>query len=103
MWGPTLDEMVKIWDAAKEAGHAFSLLNIGGGLPAFYEQDIEAPTDYAARVMAELGRGPRGASGVRLLPKSCWLRASHLAICAARSICQFVDSVAWLKPKLTLP
>ncbi|MFB1025909.1 MAG: type III PLP-dependent enzyme, partial [Octadecabacter sp.] len=71
MWGPTLDEMVKIWDAAKEAGHALSLLNIGGGFPAFYGQDIEAPTDYAAsvmdqvrsrfgevaRVMAEPGRG----------------------------------------------
>ena len=71
MWGPTLDEMVKIWDAAKEAGHALSLLNVGGGFPAFYGQDIEAPTDYAAsvmdqvrsrfgevaRVMAEPGRG----------------------------------------------
>lgn len=71
MWGPTLDGMAKIWDAAKDAGFALSLLNIGGGFPAFYGQDIEAPTDYAAsvmdqvtarfgevaRVMAEPGRG----------------------------------------------
>ena len=71
MWAPILDEMAKIWDAAKEAGFALSLLNIGGGFPAFYGQDIEAPTDYAAsvmdqvrsrfgevaRVMAEPGRG----------------------------------------------
>lgn len=71
MWGPTLDEMAKIWNAANEAGFALTLLNIGGGFPAFYGQDIEAPTDYAAcvmdqvtarfgevaRVMAEPGRG----------------------------------------------
>ncbi|WP_375280579.1 type III PLP-dependent enzyme [Pseudooctadecabacter sp.] len=71
MWGPTLDEMHKIWHAATEAGHNLTLLNIGGGFPAFYGQDIEAPTDYAAsvmdqvsarfgevaRVMAEPGRG----------------------------------------------
>ena len=71
MWGPTLDEVAKVWDAAKGEGFALTLLNIGGGFPAFYGQDIEAPTDYAAsvmdqvtarfgevaRVMAEPGRG----------------------------------------------
>lgn len=71
MWGPTLDEMHKIWEAAQDAGFALTLLNIGGGFPAFYGQDIEAPTGYAAcvmdqvyarfgevaRVMAEPGRG----------------------------------------------
>lgn len=71
MWGATLDEMAKIWEAARAAGFALSLLNIGGGFPAFYGQDIETPTDYAAsvmdqvrarfgevaRVMAEPGRG----------------------------------------------
>ncbi len=54
MWGPTLDVMSDIWAAAKEAGHSLSLLNIGGGFPAFYDQDIEAPTDYAASVMAQV-------------------------------------------------
>lgn len=54
MWGPTLAELAKTWHAAREAGHALTLLNIGGGFPAFYGEAIEAPTSYAARVMAQL-------------------------------------------------
>jgi len=54
MWGPTLDQLGKIWDAARDAGHALTLLNIGGGFPAFYGEAIEAPTDYAARVMEQV-------------------------------------------------
>ena len=78
MWSDTLDEMARIWNAARDAGHALSLLNIGGGFPAFYGEEIEAPTDYAAgvmrqvharfgavaRIMAEPGRGLVGESGV---------------------------------------
>jgi ornithine decarboxylase len=52
MWAATLDEMASIWNAARAAGHTLGLLNIGGGFPAFYGEAIEAPTDYAARVMA---------------------------------------------------
>ncbi len=63
MWGPTLEQLAKIWDAAKSAGHDLTLLNIGGGFPAFYGEAIEAPTDYAARVMelviGHFGRVPR--------------------------------------------
>jgi ornithine decarboxylase len=71
MWEPTLDAVAALWADAKVAGHALSLLNIGGGFPAFYGEAIEAPTDYAAgvmdrvrarfgdvpRIMAEPGRG----------------------------------------------
>ena len=78
MWGPTLDEMAKIWDAARAAGHELTLLNIGGGFPAFYGETIEPLTDYAAsvmeqvearfegavRVMAEPGRGMVGDAGL---------------------------------------
>lgn len=51
MWAPTLDQVAAIWHAAREAGHDLSLLNIGGGFPAFYGEAIEAPTPYAAHVM----------------------------------------------------
>ncbi len=54
MWGPTLDQLGGIWDAAKDAGHDLTLLNIGGGFPAFYGEAIEAPTEYASRVMAQV-------------------------------------------------
>ena len=54
MWAPTLDAMAAIWDAAKLAGHDLSVLNIGGGFPAFYGEAIEAPTAYAAAVIAQV-------------------------------------------------
>jgi ornithine decarboxylase len=52
MWAPTLDAMSAIWHAGVDAGHDLSVLNIGGGFPAFYGEAIEAPTSYAANVMA---------------------------------------------------
>ncbi len=78
MWAPSLDALAAIWHAAKAAGHDLTLLNIGGGFPAFYGEAIQAPTDYAAavmalvtekfgqidRVMAEPGRGMVAEAGV---------------------------------------
>ena len=78
MWAPTLDALSLIWHAALDAGHPLSLLNIGGGFPAFYGEEIEAPTAYAAQVialvearfpnvatlMAEPGRGMVAEAGV---------------------------------------
>jgi ornithine decarboxylase len=77
-WAMTLDEMVRIWNAAKDAGHELSMLNIGGGFPAFYGETIDGPTEYASRVMelvterfghvakimAEPGRGLVAEAGV---------------------------------------
>lgn len=51
MWAPTLDVFADVWAAAHAAGHQLSLLNIGGGFPAFYDEEIAAPADYAAQVM----------------------------------------------------
>ncbi|WP_439155518.1 type III PLP-dependent enzyme [Yoonia sp.] len=78
MWAPTLDAMSIIWNDAIAAGHALSLINIGGGFPAFYGEEIDAPTAYAAKVidmvearfcgvakiMAEPGRGMVAEAGV---------------------------------------
>ena len=36
MWDITLNEIAETWAAAKAEGHELSLLNIGGGFPAFY-------------------------------------------------------------------
>jgi ornithine decarboxylase len=52
MWAPNLAVMGDIWLAAKDAGHALTLINIGGGFPAFYGEEIEAPTAYASKVIA---------------------------------------------------
>jgi ornithine decarboxylase len=78
MWATALDEMAGVWTAAQAAGHGLSLVNIGGGFPAFYGEAIEAADDYAAsvigmvearfpgatRIMAEPGRGLVGNAGV---------------------------------------
>ncbi len=52
MWAPTLDVFAEVWAAANAAGHQLCLLNIGGGFPAFYGEEIAAPAEYAAQVMA---------------------------------------------------
>ncbi|WP_050769185.1 type III PLP-dependent enzyme [Oceanicola granulosus] len=71
MWIPALDALAATWRAAQAAGHELSVLNIGGGFPAFYGEEIEAPEAYAravmglvterfgevAHIMAEPGRG----------------------------------------------
>lgn len=51
MWTTTLDQVAAMWTAAHEAGHELTLLNIGGGFPAYYGEEIQRPTAYAARVM----------------------------------------------------
>lgn len=63
MWTATLDQIAEIWHRARAEGHDLDLLNIGGGFPAFYGEEIEHPTRYAARVMdlvvARFGDVPR--------------------------------------------
>lgn len=71
MWTTVLDQVAEIWHSAIAAGYALTTLNIGGGFPAFYGEEIDSPTAYAAavmdlvrarfgkveRIMAEPGRG----------------------------------------------
>lgn len=54
MWRGTLDSVAEVWHAARKAGFMLSLLNIGGGFPAFYGEDIPTPAAYAAGVLAEV-------------------------------------------------
>ncbi|WP_424974121.1 type III PLP-dependent enzyme [Dinoroseobacter sp. S124A] len=70
MWTETLDAMAEIWQAGRAQGHDLTLINIGGGFPAFYGDPVLEAETYAARVaalvqarfgaatvMAEPGRG----------------------------------------------
>lgn len=54
MWRPVLEQVAAVWHAAQDAGHDLRLLNIGGGFPAFYGQDIDAPMVYAQDVMSQI-------------------------------------------------
>ncbi|MGB0498813.1 MAG: type III PLP-dependent enzyme [Rubricella sp.] len=78
MWDGTLARVSAIWHAARDAGHEMTVLNIGGGFPAFYGDPVQAPRAYAeslrARIqrhfgdvvylMAEPGRGMVAEAGV---------------------------------------
>ncbi len=80
MWIGVLDHVAEIWDDLKARGYALTVLNIGGGFPAFYGEPIDTPTAYAAKVMdlvtarfgavpyimAEPGRGMVAEAGVIL-------------------------------------
>ena len=51
MWSPILAQVARVWHGARAAGHDLTLLNIGGGFPAFYGEEIARPEAYGARVM----------------------------------------------------
>ena len=77
MWYDSLDAVAAIWHNAKDEGFNLSLLNIGGGFPAYYGVDITEPKEYGASIleavqerfgdvdyiMAEPGRGLVGNAG----------------------------------------
>lgn len=52
MWRSALDAALALWNDARAAGHSLWLLNIGGGFPAFYGQEMPPTKEYAAEVMA---------------------------------------------------
>ncbi|MCK0150571.1 type III PLP-dependent enzyme [Marivita sp. S6314] len=51
MWVETLDQVAAVWADLKATGFDLSLLNIGGGFPAFYGQEMDVPEIYASSVM----------------------------------------------------
>jgi ornithine decarboxylase len=65
MWAGTLDRVAETWRAAAAAGFELSLLNIGGGFPAFYGEAIPDPESYGAAVMAQIRA--RFPTGIRLM------------------------------------
>ncbi len=91
MWSDTLAQVAEVWHAARASGIALDLLNIGGGFPAFYGEEIVPPTIYAARVMemvearfpgarrvmAEPGRGLVAEAGMIVAEVLLVSRKSH--------------------------
>jgi len=50
-WVPVLDQVAALWHGARLAGHELSLLNLGGGFPASYDEEVQGARGYAAAVM----------------------------------------------------
>jgi ornithine decarboxylase len=63
MWRTTLDQVADVWNRALAEGFELDLLNIGGGFPAYYGDEVTHPMVYAAQVMelvnARFGNVPR--------------------------------------------
>ncbi len=51
MWRPVLEQAAGVWHAARAAGIELTVLNLGGGFPAFYGEPVPAAGDYGAEVM----------------------------------------------------
>jgi ornithine decarboxylase len=78
MWYDVLDYVAGIWHHAREEGFDLTLLNIGGGFPAYYGTEITEAEEYGAvimqaiqerfgdveYIMAEPGRGMVGNAGM---------------------------------------
>ena len=54
MWGETLDQVAEVWHGLKADGYDLTLLNIGGGFPAFHGEQLDAPQTYAGAVMRQI-------------------------------------------------
>ncbi|TRD15714.1 type III PLP-dependent enzyme [Palleronia caenipelagi] len=54
MWSDTLAQVARIWHDACDAGFDLTLLNIGGGFPGYYGDEIDGAEPYAADVMAQV-------------------------------------------------
>ena len=50
-WNPVLDQIAELWQAARAEGHDLTVLNLGGGFPASYEEEVGDARTYAATVM----------------------------------------------------
>jgi ornithine decarboxylase len=77
MWDDTLAKMADVWNMIKGLGYNLTMLNLGGGFPAYYGKDITDSDKYGAYLvdavekhfgdvdylMAEPGRGMVGNAG----------------------------------------
>ena len=68
MWRDTLDQVAQVWAQARANGFPLSLINIGGGFPAFYGEEIEPVSIYAAKVMEMVEARFKGAQRVMAEP-----------------------------------
>ena len=50
-WNPVLDRIAELWAAGRAAGHDLRVLNLGGGFPATYEDEVMGAQSYASTVM----------------------------------------------------
>lgn len=68
MWVETLDSVAEVWNQARANGFDLTLINIGGGFPAFYGDAIAPASIYAARVIEMVEARFQGAARIMAEP-----------------------------------
>lgn len=68
MWYDTLEIMGDIWDEASYLGHELTLVNIGGGFPAYYGVEITPPEEYGQKLMKRVRNQFPGAEYIMVEP-----------------------------------
>jgi ornithine decarboxylase len=68
MWFDTLEMMGNLWDEAAMYGHELTLVNIGGGFPAYYGVDITPPEEYGQKLMDRVRKQFPGANYIMVEP-----------------------------------
>jgi ornithine decarboxylase len=68
MWYATLEAMGKLWYEASLCGHYLTLVNIGGGFPAYYGVEITPPEEYGRKLMDRVRKEFPGADYVMVEP-----------------------------------
>jgi len=89
-WAGPLDVVAGVWKAARAAGHALEVLNIGGGFPARYDSAVAAASVYGRRVMSlmteRFGEVPRlMAEPGRAIVAEAGMIAAEVLLVARRS------------------
>ena len=68
MWFDTLEMMGNLWDEAYMLGHELTLVNIGGGFPAYYGVEITPPEEYGKKLMDRVRKQFPGAKYIMVEP-----------------------------------
>ena len=68
MWYDTLELMGNLWDEAAMHGHELTLVNIGGGFPAYYGVEITPPEEYGRKLMNRVRKQFPGAEYIMVEP-----------------------------------
>lgn len=68
MWYDTLGLMGNLWDEAYQYGHELTLVNIGGGFPAYYGVEITPPEQYGKKLMERVRKQFPGANYIMVEP-----------------------------------
>jgi ornithine decarboxylase len=68
MWYDTLELMGNLWDEAYQYGYELTLVNVGGGFPAYYGVEITPPEEYGKKLMDRVRKQFPGANYIMVEP-----------------------------------